>query len=258
MSNVRLLWRDQAQGATLSASSASYGFPVANLATQVLGTPWMSDSLLTTESIVIDLGVDGDAYGVDAFALLGHDLAAGDSGLTLQANSSNSWGSPAYSHACTWRAGTLAEFLPAHQHYRYWRFVFSKGAAGTRQAGRLMLGLSYECPKQPLETGFRWGREDLSVKSRTPDGQSYADRGAILRTLDLQWAKVSDAQAAEFQALGDALGTTGAFLLSGDPENHPADWLLYGTLKTLGGAEYAGYWDNADAWDLALSMGEER
>jgi hypothetical protein len=87
-----------------------------------------------TFPIVIDLG---SAQQVTAFALLDHNLTAATTTLTLQANSSDSWGSPAYVQALT-----VTDPLPYYldQTYRYWRLSIVDSAITYVQIGELFLG----------------------------------------------------------------------------------------------------------------------
>jgi hypothetical protein len=70
-----------------------------------------------------------------------------------------------------------------------------------RPAGRLLLGPSYECARNPTAKGISWGWEDLSKRRVTPGGQRYADEGARLRTLRLPFDRLSTTQSDEFEAL---------------------------------------------------------
>lgn len=253
MAAPRLLWRNWADEATLTASSAGYGASVTNLQTTQLGVVWLTGTSTAAETVVADLG---SAKAVQGFALLGHDLVAGDSLLKIQGHTADSWGSPAFSQDITWRAGSLLEVFSAAQTYRYWRLCFTKTSAGVaRQAGRLYLGPAYTCPLMTAGD-FRIGLDDGSSVRRTAGGQLWSDEQARLRTLRCGWRHASEAFRTELQALALWGGASKPWVFAGDPTTYPVEWSLYGTLSGSFEARY-DRWTGADPlWDLGLEMTE--
>lgn len=91
-------------------ASATYGKE--RLIDRNRNTYWQADG--TSANIVIDLG---SAQAVTAFILQDHNLTA----VTLEANSADSWGAPAYSYVFSTITDPLVLYLS--QTYRYWRVV---------------------------------------------------------------------------------------------------------------------------------------
>jgi hypothetical protein len=137
-----------------------------------------------TFPIVIDLG---SAQQVTAFALMNHNLVAGQSTLTLQANSSDSWGSPAYSQAITVTDHKLIFYLD--QTYRYWRIVPVDGALSYFQTATLYLGSYRELEANAWWTSSR-GYGYTGAESENPAGmfrhKAYAQQADLLLHYDVQ------------------------------------------------------------------------
>lgn len=251
MAPARFFWRFASDYATAVATSEGYQREAANLQTASLAEVWQTGATLTEEAVVVDLGA---ATAVGAFALLAHDLDGTETGLTLEANTADSWGTPAFSRAVTHRADHLVEFF-APETYRYWRFVFTKAlAADQRQAGRLVLGPYYECPRNVRKSTFKWGWRDLSKVARTRGGVAHADVGARLRTLKAGFYRAPEVQAQELDALGETNGTHTPFLISVDHDAYPTQWLLYGLATRLAGRSFGSWHEGTPRWDLALEM----
>jgi hypothetical protein len=133
--DVQVAWR-AGSGDDFALEDTFQFFAVATYGTQHLldlnpNTLFRSGA---TFPIVIDLG---SAQNVKAFVLHNHNLVAGQSTLTLEGNTSDSWGSPAYSQALT-IADPLIYYLD--ETYRYWRLVPVDGVLSYMQAGGLYLG----------------------------------------------------------------------------------------------------------------------
>lgn len=255
MARLRLFWDFPSDAGEISASSEGYQLGAENLQHAHLSKLWQTGTSTAAEWVKVDLGA---AHAVGAFALLGHDLAAGDSGLTLEGNASDSWGAPTFSQAVTYRAGTLVEFF-AETTLRWWRFKFTKASAGVaRSAGRLLLGPYHEVSRNLSGRDYRWGSDDPSVGRRTPGGQLYADERDHLRSLRFALKLAPDADAAELRALYASRGETRPWLVSVDHDNYPVDWLLYGTCGRRFEQEYNRWTEAAPLWDVGLEVVEAK
>lgn len=252
MAKPRLLWRDAARQATVTASSTADGTEAAALTRPHLSDVWQCTGSQAAEWIKLDLG---SAVACGGFALIGHDLDGTETGLTLQASTTDDWASPPWSLSLTHQSGVIAAFF-SEQTYRWWRFTFTKAsAADLRSAGRLMLGPSYEITRGPRRDGFRWGHRDLSTVRVVPGGQAHADAGAVLRTLSAALPALPQADVDELQAMAASMSTHTPWFLHLNPDLAPSGWALYGRLTRLGGAEYRTY-DGGHLWDVALEMEE--
>lgn len=255
MARPRIFWRFASDGAAavVSASSETYGEEAARLQSRHLAEKWRSGTTTAAEWLKVDLGA---AWDVSAFALLDHDLD-GTEVLTLEGSFADSWGAPAFSQAVTWREGVLAEFFPA-EALRWWRLRIDKAAAGhQRSAGRLLLGSHLELSRGFDPGDFRLGEEDLGKRLETPGGQVYGDGGATVRTLRGRFQALTAAEAAELALLGRTYGASVPWVLAGNHDHAPAEWLLYGT-----GKPRPRKWSGPDAagflWDAELELQESR
>ncbi len=255
MARPRLFWRFASDYGALTASSETYGMEAGKLLTHHLAEVWRTGTTLTTEWIKADLG---QAVTCGAVALLNHDLDGTETGLVLQANSTDDWAAPPFSLTLTYRAGTLIEFFTP-QSYRWWRLTFTKPSAGvTRQAGRFLLGPYYELPKRPTRRDLRWGLEDTSELARTPGGQLYSDDRARLKTLRLRLERLSHEAADEIEQLYDAMGRGRPWLLSLDHDLYPTEWLFYGAFRRPFTRDYVRWNAGAPTWNVGLDLVEAK
>jgi len=74
----------------------------------------------SSENIVIDLG---SAQTPTLVIIHDHNLTSGAT-VTIEAHTSDSWGSPSYSYEFTSITDPLYYYIPTTQNYRYWRLVF--------------------------------------------------------------------------------------------------------------------------------------
>lgn len=254
MAKLRLLWAEVAAAGAWSAAATSEDYPPENL-----GHPHRAKLARTGPGASAWFKVDlGSAQAVKAFALIGHDLADGDADLYIEANSSDSWASPAFSQAVTFRAGALIEFFATAKTYQFWRFRFSPAGGATRNAGRMMLFADfYECARNPTREAIKWGQTTKTGTRQTIGGQTFADVGATLRTFKADFGAAPSAQKTAFEALGAACGIHKPFLMSFNHDAEPVAGLLYGRLTKLGGADAPLYLGTDTFFDLALEMVEE-
>lgn len=136
---------DVALGKTVTASAADSGYPAANLVTR---NPAKPAKLATMDGWwVVDLG---SAMSIAGSALIYQYLTAGLD-VRIQGNTSDSWGSPAFSTAITipakrkdgptyqrWTKNPVTTF-DTPQTYRYWRLYIAGTNDQNVVVGRLML-----------------------------------------------------------------------------------------------------------------------
>jgi len=138
-------------------------------------TVWRSDTS-TSERIVIDLGA---AKTPTLFILHDHNLTSGAS-VTLDANASDSWGSPSLSYSFTTITDPLYYYIPSGT-YRYWSLNISDAGNpdGYIEAANMFLG-TYEALKKvngewgsTIENGrvIRSNRSNVNVLRRYDYGQ---------------------------------------------------------------------------------------
>jgi hypothetical protein len=145
------------ESATITANNGSEFFPVANLYSPTLhGNEGVCKY---TTSIVIDLG---SAKQVKAIGILRSSQT-----VTVEANSSNSWGSPAYSIS-------MNEALKViNKTYRYWRIYTT--ATGSQYIGQFYLGIPLEASYAQAGSVPQIQADDIENFSRT--GRYFASKG---------------------------------------------------------------------------------
>jgi hypothetical protein len=235
-------------------SSQDPAFPASNLRNPQRTKLWRTGTSAALEWSVFDLG---SAQAVTACLILAHTLTGSDSLIKIQANTSDSWGAPAFEQSITFSAGVMSATF-ASQSYRFWRFTFTKASAGvTRDVGRLWLGTYYTPTDPPDFDGYLRRADDLSIRQRAPYGAIYGEVRSIFRKPQLDFSAIPNAQKAQFAAIAEAVKTIIPFFVQID-ENAGADELaepLYVTLRELPEFGVAGY-DGENKWDTRLSLEE--
>ncbi len=150
---------------TITASNSDSNFPVSNLKLDPTVKEWKyTIAQPSVETIVFDLG---SAKAVDYLLLASNVLeSAGFDRIVLEANTSDSWGSPAFTsgNVDTTVDGKLYYALSSTQTYRYWRLSVSKQAGGTYVGfSNIFLGQSTELTNHGLDVNFSV-REDTNTK----------------------------------------------------------------------------------------------
>jgi hypothetical protein len=180
---------ESSKNATLTAATNTVKYPVSNLIDSRLTRLYRTD-LSTSAEIVIDLG---SALDVSGFVIANHNISQSVTSFKLQANSSDSWGSPAFEKDLTWSVSNINEDFQL-QNYRFWRLVVEDGTNpdGYLQMGRIWLGPGYN----PLGIGFNIDheRKTASVKTITPSGQSYLDKRYFYWVIKIKIPKITDVQ----------------------------------------------------------------
>ena len=238
----------------ISAGSATADLPVSNVQHPHRGKVYRTGASAAAEWVKFDLAT---AQAVQCVILLDHTLTASDTLIKLQANATDSWGSPSVDETITFNAGTMALYFSAPQTYQWWRVIFTKSAAGeTRDIGRIFLGPYIECTRS-----FRYGDAeikpvDLSETERSLGGQTFSEIKSAYDEIKGEFYWIDDAQATLLKSLSDTVGTHTPFFLSIDPTNKGYDLLYYGKFKQLSAQKiehtYGGY-----KWSVGFEMAEE-
>lgn len=156
----------------ISETSEVSTLPSSNVAHELRGKVWRTGTSVALEAVVFDLG---SAQAVTACIILDHTITSGDSLIRIQGNTADSWGAPAFSQTITYAADIMSAVF-ASQSYRYWRFTFTKSAAGeSRDVGRIFLGTYYETEEAPDYDGLDIAENDLSRSQMSIGGQEYTE-----------------------------------------------------------------------------------
>ena len=102
------------------------------------------------------------AVSVDFFYIQSHNITSGAT-IKIQANASDSWGSPSIDQTVTWSSGYMLYEWGSTQSYRYWRFSVSD-ASNTDdyiELSYVFLGQALSMPGMELSQDF--GRNTTST-----------------------------------------------------------------------------------------------
>jgi len=239
---------------TMTPTSEVATLPVENIANEARTLPWRTGTSTATERVVIDLG---SAAAATAVILLDHTLTAGDSAITLEAHTSDSWGAPAFSTTLTYAADVIAKVF-ASQSYRWWRLSFTKSSAGeSRDIGRVFIGTYYESAVQPEYTGYKDELVDLSDSEDTPSGQTYTDLRDKFRIFTCDFGAISQTETALVRTFADYVGTSVSFFQQVDPNGSaPLNEVVYVKLRKNIKPDVAGM-DSDLTWNFSIESKEQ-
>jgi len=244
------------ESATITASSALANYPVSRLANPVVADVWKTTGASASEAIYVDLGAE---MSIDAFALLGHDFTASDSGFLFEADATYPIPTePTISISLSYHAQDFIVFFePEDDDVRYCQFTFTKATASAiRSAGRLLIGTHYQCPRSPLLRTPQWGMEAQGLQvQRTQHGQQYTDGAWIPRTFRATFPACPQAMLDELTALARDQGLWSPFLISQNWDEQPYAMSLYGRLAQAPQATHHRA-EGDDVFDITLDMVE--
>ena len=240
-------------GVVLTPTSEVDTLPAENLKNELRKRVWRTGTSTGTERLVIDLG---SAQAVTAFILLDHTLLNVDSGLLLEAHTSDSWGAPSFSQALTWADGTLAATF-ASQTYRYWRLSFTKSVSSqSRDIGRIFLGTYAETEHAPDFAGHDETLEDPSRKAKTLGGQTWTDLQEKFHVIVNEMTHVSQTLADQIRTIAEAVGQSISFFVQVDTSS-PLNTVYYVKFRRAFGRSVVAV-DSGLVWDLAKLEFEEQ
>jgi len=129
---------------------------------------------------VDDIELYSTAKSVKAVFLAGHNLTS-NATITVEANSSDDWSSPAYSQSMNYDEDMCYLFLD--ETYKWWRVVIndSDNPDGYIEIGRLFLG-KYLQFDDPPKADIPLVYNDTSKVKYSLTGQAFGDEGVIYKT----------------------------------------------------------------------------
>jgi|GEM_PF-3489719 len=158
----------------ITAGTWSLDLPAENVRHPFLTKVSRTGTSSAAEELIFDFG---SAMQVEAILIDAHTLTAGDSGIRIQGNASNSWGAPTFTENITYAVDRILHYLSTPQTFRYWRFTFTKSAAGeTRDIGRVFLGPTLELNEEPDFEDIDLSHKNPSDKSRALGGHLYTNQ----------------------------------------------------------------------------------
>jgi len=227
MSNVRFLYTHKFDTGTITSSSeASSSLADDNVVHDFVSKQWRTTAD-TGQWIKFDLTTPGK---ITMLAIFGHNLSSGAT-VTIEANATDSWVTPSYSHAMTWNALAMVEFLD--QTYRWWRITIEDNGNddGYIEIGRICAGEYYE-PGVNISQELQKKIVDPSFYQESEGRQGYAIDKTPYRTFDVQFTGISRTQQGELETMFRAVKTTGYLALALDPDNYPEADTIYCRMTT--------------------------
>jgi hypothetical protein len=254
---IRFLWENyvDASPTVISASSEGSDLPASNVQHPHRQQVWRTGTAASLEWIKFDLG---SARAIKAFAAINHNLVAGDSLIKIQANASDSWGSPSVDVTIPYNAGNLVNYWTSFQQYRWWRFTFTKSSSSvTRDVGRIYLGSFYEAAKNISYEGLTIKPVDLSITERTPGGQTYSKAEGIFNEIETDFDFFGDAQMEQFLSMLSAVGTHTPIIIDGDRANMGYKWFYYVKVLEVAERRPRMYVSGLPLWSTKWRFAEE-
>lgn len=195
--------------ASSAITPSSVVFPIANIKEQRLSIRWKSDSA-TTQSIVFDLNPISTALtSINTIAILGHNIITG-TGITVEANTTDSWGTPAFSTSMTViESGAILNFLSSSQLYRYWKFSFS--GQGNLEIGRIWLG-EYITIMPSCLIGFTVTKMRSDNVEHNRGRQKFANIGIGWRKFEMEFPPTGEDTIRIVSGLFDYVGNHSSFI----------------------------------------------
>lgn len=199
---MRIAYNNLLDSATLTELTQVAGYAAENVQNPRLSVKWKTSSA-TTQTMIVDLG---SAMDIKVMAILSHNIAS-TATVVVNANTSDSWGSPAQTNAVTWNSGAMLTFVST-QTYRYWRFSFT-GLTQALQIGRLWLGTYVTItPSSLLDFTVTKKRDDIINYGK--GRQKYSTSGNVSwRKFSFTFPPTAEATLLLVQALYDSIGNHG-------------------------------------------------
>ena len=189
---------------SFTPSSVNLDYPIENIY-DTYGSIVFKFTGYADENIVIN---KTDYFDFNSIGIYNHNLTSGAT-ITLQANTSDSWGSPPYSVTLTWRDELVYDFVTAvaaASNYDYVRIRFQdSGNTEPIQIGYIMLGDYVQMPGFTSDVNIIV--ETVETAYITGSGQAGGEKKYDFRQITINMADFSNTQR---QTISDIITTNGA------------------------------------------------
>lgn len=220
---------------TITSTTEDAEFPVSNLSLNSRSQVWRSASATTTDRVVIDLG---SAKDIDSFAMFFDALnplpLTTSVTLKLQANATDSWGSPSVDETLTLdtKYKVASHFFSSTQNYRYWAVYVSDA---TNPNSQVQLDLLYLAEAAALsqvpEIGFTDRIKDQSKARSTAYGHEYWDIYPNRAQRNFSWKAMSESDKILLKDIYTAVGNHDPIVTALDTDENiftdKDEYLLY-------------------------------
>ena len=171
-----ILYDNEILNSTNTTNSENSDYPLSNLQ-----DTRAAKFFRTLTDSAVRIVFNKTSLNADWFFILNHNITSGAT-IKLEANATDSWGSPSLSETITWNADTMfLDFTEAT--YNYWSLYVddSSNPDAFIQIGLCVLGKALVMPGQTTNPTIRY--IDTSQKTRSTSGQSYKDIRYNYRTI---------------------------------------------------------------------------
>lgn len=200
-----------AYSAITGTSRASTSLSYENVAHDHKAKLWRTGTAVATEYVTIDLG---SAKSATAAIIFGHTLLNTDSTIELRKSNDNFGANDVLVGTFTWSAAAMLLTFAATSE-RYWRFKFTKAAAGvSRDIARVFLGNYVDLPNLPDWDGFKVKVTDLTNKQRSEGAQIFSGIRPQFRTFHLDASGVTQTEIEALKLHGETVGIHTPFFLT--------------------------------------------
>ena len=174
---MRILYYNEIDKNSISASSEASGYPIGNVQDYQLIKAFRTTGI-SGEYIKIDAG-SGNTITATCAAILSHNLTSGAT-IKIQANATDDWAAPAIDETFTYDGDIMIQYFTSGS-YRYWRFYFDDASNpdGYIEIGRLFLGPYLQL--NPPKADFPLQYVDTSTRKASLTGQTFGDEGIVYR-----------------------------------------------------------------------------
>ena len=235
MANLRILYdMDAWDASTVTHSSeANTDLVAENVLHDHIAKLWRTSGK-TSEWIRFDLG---SAKQIKVFSMFSFNLTSSAT-VTLQANASDSWGSPSFSQALTIPTDSDGNVLQRivyflDQTYRYWRVTLadSSNADSYLDVGRMAAGIYYE-PTRNIGQNFSINMFDPSEGTRVTGRQTFFRNRNKYRRASVDFSLQDQTQTDKLSTIMQKVGNSRPVVLSIDPTDRPSKDSMYCYLET--------------------------
>ena len=170
--SLKFLSNNLIDAAVITPSTTNAQYPIANIKEDRRTKTYRSTS--NSDNIVIDFG---GAEECDHFAVVDNwQNGFGITAITIEANGTDSWGSPAFTTTATLDTtfGISVKKFASAQSYRFWRIVLTS-TLGYCEISKMFLGKATEVTTNGVGYNWNYKSRDLSKQSVNRYGQKFID-----------------------------------------------------------------------------------
>jgi len=236
-------YNNLAKTATITASTENAQYPASNIKDDRRTKVYRSTS--NSDNVVFDFG---SAEDVDAVCIAPNwQTGFGFTSITIEANTANVWGSPAFSQAFSFDStyGTGITELSSTQSYRYWRLVITS-SLGYCELANVFIGPKMDITTTGVNSGIRFKVDDLVETRQTEYGQVFIDDITQKKKIEnVNYENMNKTEIANFEAFYDYARTVNPF------------WVRVKNLDSVinDADRYGGIYRFTRVPDIVLSLG---